>query len=374
MKFSADKSVLYEAISGASKACAVKSALSILDGVMLSLSGDKLTVTGYDLEVGIRITVQVDGGEDGVTVTDPKLLAEMVRKMPGSSVDFKLDSVNGKDIKITSGKSLLTIPCKSGNDFPNIVELKKDFVFEIKEKLLKDMLTRVEFSTCKSDSNPSLMGIKMEITDNNYYSVATDGNRLAARYCVLENIPDAEFIIPEKAVSSLIRSLSDDDKNSVSISVDKNQISVTKENYMIISRLLDGKFVNYKRILEAPFPRVIGVNAKELALSMERCLLLMSDKIKTHAAFSFSGDTMKINCKTTIGSIEEQIQVSVKEGDFADFNICFNPRFLLEALQKAAADSVRIGFDGPFKPFKIIPDSDTESGDFIFIVVPIRSQ
>jgi len=371
MKFSADKNSLYEAIQGASKACAVKSALNILDGVMLSLSGDKLTATGYDLEVGIKITVSVDGREDGVTVTDPRLLSEMVRKMPGDNLEFVL--TGGREIKITSGKFVLSLPCKSGDDFPNIIELKKDFSFKMKEKLLKDMLTRVEFSASRNDTNPSLTGIKMEIEDNVFYSVATDGNRLAAKFCTVEN-PNADFIIPEKAVMSLIRSLSDDESKFVDILVDRNQICVSKENYMVISRLLDGKFVNYKRIIEAPFPRVTEVNVKELSSSMERCLLLMSEKIKSPAAISFENGFMKISCKTTVGSIEEEIPVEIKEGEFDDFTIYFNPRFMLEALQKTFSEKVKISFDGVFKPFKITPaGSEQDSGEFIFIVVPIRS-
>lgn len=368
MRFSADKNVLYEAVAGASKACAVKSSLNILDGVLLSLDGDKLTVTGYDLEVGIKITASVDGRENGSAVADPRLLSEMVRKMPGDSVDFLLK--DKKEIKIVSGKTTLNIPCKSGEDFPNVIELKKDFSFTVKEKLLKDMITRVEFSAAKGDSNPSLNGIKIEVEDNVLYSVATDGNRLAAKYHAVQN-PNVDLIIPEKAVSSLNKSLSDNDEKTVDILIDRNQICVSKENYVIISRLLDGKFVNYRRIIDADYPRILSVNTKELVSSMERCLLLMSDKIKSPATVSVDGENMKVSCRTTIGSIEEEIPVKITEGDFSGFNICFNPRFMLEALQKTLCETVKISFDSELKPFKITPEE--ENGEFIFIIVPIRS-
>jgi len=368
MKFSADKNVLYEAVAGASKACAVKSSLNILDGVLLSLEGDRLTVTGYDLEVGIKITASVDGREDGSAVADPKLLSEMVRKMPGDTVDFLLK--DKKEIRINSGKTTLNIPCKSGEDFPNVIELKKDFSFTINEKLLKEMITRVEFSAARTDSNPSLMGIKMEIEDNVLYSVATDGNRLAAKYNTVET-PNIDLIIPEKAIQSLNRSLTDSDDKTVEILIDRNQICVSKENYVIISRLLDGKFVNYRRIIDAQYPRIVNVNTKELASSMERCLLLMSDKIKSPVSLSVDGEFMKISCKTTIGSIEEEISVKITEGDFKGFGICFNPRFMLEALQKTLCENVKISFDSELKPFKITPVE--ENGEFIFIIVPIRS-
>ncbi|MDR0222790.1 MAG: DNA polymerase III subunit beta [Oscillospiraceae bacterium] len=372
MKFKAEKNVLYEAVSSAAKACALKSALNILDGVLLSLDGDTLTVTGYDLEIGIKISVKVEGGEDGEIVTDPRLLSEMVRKMPGDTVDFMIKG--DKEIKITSGKSVLSLPFKSGGDFPNIIEIKKDMSFDISEKLLKEMLTRVEFSASKNDSNPSLTGIKIEIEDKVFYSVATDGNRLAAKHCKIET-ENVDFIIPEKAVSSLVKNLSDDEEKenpkTVNISIDKNQVCVSKENYMIISRLLDGKFVNYKRIIESPYPKVITVKVRELASSMERCLLLISEKLKSPVTCYFNEDSVKISCRTALGAIDEEIDISVKEGYLSGFSVCFNPRFMFEALQKTYCDEIKICLDSNLKPFKITPLDD--DGEFIFIIVPIRS-
>ena len=367
MKFTADKNSLYEAISSASKACALKSALNILDGVLLSLTENTLTVTGYDLEIGIKVSITVEGHEDGTVVTDPRLLSEMVKKMPNDNIDFTL---NEKNIKITSGKSKLNLPCKLGEEFPNIIELKKETSFEISEKLLKEMFSRVDFAV--SRTNQEYMSIKLEIENNIFFTVATDGNRLAAKHCKIEN-EDVSLLIPEKAVNSLIKSLSDDNDGDkkVNISVDKNQICIAKENYTLISRLLENKFVNFKRIIETEFLRVITINVKELASSMERCLLLMNEKLKSPVTCSFESDIIKISCKTALGAIDEEIPVIIKKGDFSDFSINFNPRFMLEALQKANCDEIKIRFDGELKPFKITPVED--NGEFIFIIVPIRS-
>jgi len=372
MKFSVEKNTLYEAVSTASKACALKSALNILDGILLTLEGNILTVTGYDLEIAIKISVAVDGQQDGKVVTDPRLLSEMVKKMPGDTINFELCENENKNqsmtVRITSGKSKLSLLCKLGDEFPNIIELKKDISFEISEKLLKDMLIKVGFAV--SRTNQELESIKMEIEDNLFYTVATDGNRLAAKHCTIEN-ENINFLIPEKAVSSLTKSLSDDEDGKVSILVDKNQICISKENYILISRLLEGKFVNYRRIIEAQYPRVMNVNVKELISSMERCLLLMSDKLRIPVVCSVNDNFMNISCKTTIGAIDEEIEVDVKEGEFSDFVINFNPRFMLEALQKTNCDEVKISFDGSLNPFKITPLED--NGEFIFIIVPIRS-
>jgi DNA polymerase-3 subunit beta len=372
MKFTAEKNELFETITNASKACAMKSALNILDGVLLSLEGNTLTATGYDLEIGIKVSMTVDGSQDGKVVADPKLLAEMVKKMGGDNIDFSL--VDQKSVKITSGKSKVNLPCKPGEEFPNIIEIKKEKSFDINSKLLKEMFSRVSYAV--SRVKPEFEAIKVEITDNVFYTVATDTNRLAAKCCKINN-EDVDFIIPEKAVNSLLRSLSDDPEESVNISIEKNQISISKPNYVLISRLIENTFVNYKRIFDAPFNRTVTVSVKELTTAMEKCLCLQSDKLKIPANCSFVDNFMKITCKTAHGCIDDEIEIEIKEGEFSDFNINFNPRFMLDSLQKADCDKISISFEGALKPLKITnankDEKNEDNGEFIFIIVPVRN-
>ena len=372
MKFAAEKNELYEIISNASKACAMKSALNILDGILLNLDGNTLTATGYDLEIGIKVSMQVDGHENGKVVVDPKLLGEMIKKMSGDNVNFELS--DNKVLKVTSGKSKLTVPNKPGEEFPNIIEIKKEdstqVSFEMNSKLLKEMFSRVSYAV--SRIKPEFEAIKLEIVDGVLYTVATDTNRLAAKHCPIAN-ENVDFIIPEKAVSSLLRSLSDDADENVSICVSQNQISISKPNYVLISRLIENKFVNYKRIFEAPFNRALTVDVKEFILSMERCLYLQSDKLKIPVTCSFEDSFMKLSCKTTYGSIDDEVAITIVEGEFSDFDINFNPRFMLEALQKVTTEQVRIDYEGSFKPFKITSPDPAQAGEFIHIVVPVRS-
>ncbi|MCL2035889.1 MAG: DNA polymerase III subunit beta [Oscillospiraceae bacterium] len=377
MKFSVEKTPLYEAVSAASKACSQKSALNILDGILMSLEDNTLTITGYDLEIAIKISISVEGHENGKVVTDPRLFSEMVKKMPGEIIDFTLS--DNKTIKITSGKSKFNIACKPGEEFPNIIEVKKGSSFNISEKILKELFTRIGFAV--SRINAELESVKIETDGDLLYAVATDGNRLAAKYYNISEVLDSQdlqesdnkidLLIPEKAVSSLVKSLSDDAENKINVSVDTNQICISKENYILISRLIEGKFVNYKRIIDTVFPRVFTVNVKELSLSMERCLLLMSDKLKIPALCSFKDGVMNISCKTAYGAIDEEITVEIKEGDFEDYSIHFNPRFMLEALQKTNCEEIKISLETNIRPFKLTPKDD--NGDFVFIIVPIRS-
>ncbi|MCL1880671.1 MAG: DNA polymerase III subunit beta [Oscillospiraceae bacterium] len=374
MKFSANKNELCEVVSSASKACAVKTALNILDGVLLNLEGDILTVTGYDLEIGIKVSIKVDGTEDGKVVLDPKLFGDMVRKMGKESVDIAL--VDNKSVKISAGKSKVSLPCKNGEEFPNIIQTKKDDeeqkTFEMESKLLKEMLKSVSYAV--SRTKPELEVIKFEIEDNVFYAAGTDANRLAVRHCKVEN-ENVDFMLPEKAANSLLLSLSDSEKEKITLSVNKKQIVVTKENYTLISRLIDGNFVGYRRIINADFNRTMVANVKELINAMELCMLLQSDKLKIPASATFDEGVMKITCKTPYGAIEEQeIQSKIDESEFDDYNefqINFNARFMHEALSKTTCDEVKFYFEGSLKPIKITPVED--NGDFIAIIVPVRS-
>jgi DNA polymerase-3 subunit beta len=369
MKFTADKNTFYEAVTTASKACALKSALNILDGVLLSLEQNTLTITGYDLELGVRVSIKADGIENGQTVADPRLLSEMVKRMPGDSVDFVFDEADSSKIRISSGKSRSSLPSRPAAEFPMIIEMKRDLSFDISEKLCKELFTRVGFAV--SRIQPELECIRIDIENNTLYAVGTDGNRLAAKRCSIENA-DVSFSMPDKAAASLLRVLSDDDDSKINISVDKNQICITKPDFVLISRLIEGKGVNYKRIIEdSPFPHTLTVNVRELTSAMERALLLQSDKLRIPVTCTFTDDSMRLECKTTVGAVDEEIAVTFTQGNLSDLDIRWNPRFMLEALQKATCDEVMIGFDSSLKPIRITPLDN--NGEFIFIIVPIRS-
>jgi DNA polymerase-3 subunit beta len=382
MKFKADKNKLSEAIITASKACAPRTAVSALDGVLLSLSGNRLTITGYNLETGIRITIDTEGVADGAIVADARLLSDMVRKMPGDrpvEVDVKYE----KDIEVKSGKIKLNFSGVSANNFPNIIELNDTVNFKMSENLLKNMLAQIYHAISQNTSNPALTGAKFCMENDCLYIVASDGFRLALRK---ENVnySGIEFIVPEKTILELTRNLIENTENDgeVTVVVDRNQISFSKLDYMIFSRIIEGKFVDFKRITNTPHTREAEVNVREFSDSLERTLLLGSEKIKPNVILKLDpkDNTMKINCTTSVGSISEDIDIKMKvitenfkpeeiTGAEETFRTAFNPRFMLDALKNSHCDEVKIELAGEYSPIKIRP---LEGDDTIFIVVPVR--
>ncbi|MDR2560058.1 MAG: DNA polymerase III subunit beta [Oscillospiraceae bacterium] len=377
MKFSADKTTLAEAVINASKACALKTAFSELDGVLLCLKGNNLTVTGYDLETGIRINIDVSGERDGEIIVESRLFSDMIRKMP-EGTKIAVEIKENEKVTVSYGKIKLNIQGKEAEKFPNIIELNKNVSFTMKEKVLKNMLSQIDHAIARKDINPALMGARFDIENNMLYVVASDAVRLALRKEPLE-FNDMGFIVPEKTIIELIRNLSDEE-NDVTVVVDRNQIGFFKENYAIFSRLLDGKFVEYKKLVETQSNLELTVNTREFTDSLERSLLFINERFKSPVVCEIDEEKncIYLSCKTGLGEFDEEIEVSklnIKDkdepGGEKKFCVAFNPRFMIDALRNSNCDEVKLEFMDELKPIKVIPPAEGDS-DVLFVVVPVR--
>jgi len=377
MKFSADKNILAEAVISASKACAAKTTLGSLDGVLLKLSGNNLTITGYDLETGIRVNINADGEADGDVIVEARLFSDIIRRMPENS-KITVEVKESQKVCVSFGKIKLNIQGTPGENFPNIIELNKNVSFNMKEKTLKSMLTQVEHAIARKDMNPALMGARFDIESNMLYIVASDAVRLALRKEPVE-FEEMGFIVPEKTVVELTRNLSDDNDDEVNIVIDRNQICFSKKSYAIFSRLLDGKFVEYKKLVESQSTREFTVNVREFADSLERSLLFINERFKSPVVCEIddSNNCVYLSCRTGLGEFDEEISIAgvkVKDGfensaEKKNFNVAFNPRFMIDALRNSNCDEVRLEFTSELAPIKIAPP---DGDDVLFVVVPVR--
>ncbi|MCL1823323.1 MAG: DNA polymerase III subunit beta [Oscillospiraceae bacterium] len=395
MKFSADKNILSEAVINASKACAVKTAFSALDGVLLTLKGNELTITGYDLETGIRVNITADGEADGSIIVESRLFSDMIRRMPDNA-KITVEVKENEKVSVYYGKIKLHIQGIKGESFPNIIELNQNISFKIKEKKLKNMLSQIDHAIARKDINPALMGARFDIEENILYIVASDAVRLALRKEKLE-FDDMGFIVPEKTVLELTRNLSDNEEDEITVVIDRNQICFQKENYAIFSRLLDGKFVEYKKLVESQANREFKVNTKEFTDSLERSLLFINERFKSPVVCEIDEEKscVYLSCKTGLGEFDEEITVTdckMKESfrsndnfgstEKKNFNIAFNPRFMIDALKNANSEEVKLEFLTELAPIKISPaisekdekeeKEETQKDDVLFVVVPVR--
>lgn len=365
MKFKADKNVLFEAVTSASKACAAKSSITALEGVLFSLKGNNLTVSGYDLEMGITTVVPVNGLEDGEIVLNAKIVSEMIRKMP-SGREMEFITKDETQLTIRSRQFEFSTTGLSGNEYPNIPDINRDNSFLIKESVLRSMIAQTLYATAQVDIKPVHMGSKFYLSDETLDVVSVDGVRLARR---TEKIvaKDFDFVVPAKTLSELIRVLNPEAEDSfVEVSIDRNQICFSRKDYRILSRLLEGTFLDYAKTMDFKETSTAVVKAKDFIDALDRTLLLISDRFKNPVICTLENDTLKVFCQTNLGTVNELIPIKY---DGERLEIAFNARYMMDALKYSECDEVRLQFVNSLKPIRVLPLGDNS---YSALVLPVR--
>lgn len=364
MKFIIDKSLFAEALSKASRASATRSTIPVLEGVMIVAKDDKITVVGYDLEIGIKCeTEPTEITEKGAAVINARLLGEIVKKIPAGIVEI---STAEKTLIIRSGKIRSTIAALSADDFPNLPYINGKTVFEYEESVLKSMIRQTIHAVALTDIKPALMGIKFDIKDGSLTVVASDGVRMAVR---IENcdFADAEFIVPRRTLDELMKILSDEPTESkVTVSVDHNQICFSKDDYTIISRLLEGSYLNYQKMMDFLPKATAIVSSGDFAAALDRTLTFNTDKIKQPTLCTFEGETLHIELNTNVGNMSEDIPIKYN-GE--RFDTAFNAKYIIESLKSSECDEICIDLVAAMAPIKIRPIS---GNSYTAVVLPMR--
>lgn len=367
MKFSIERNTLSDALVNASKASSSRSSIPALEGVLISLKEGVITVTGYDLEMGIKCYIKPNEAiEEGEVVVNAKVFGEMIRKMPSGLVEISTE--NEVNVTLKSGKVVYNVVGVSGNAYPNIPELRNDITFYVDEGMLKSMIRQTFHAIATTDIKPVHMGSKFSIKDNVLEVVSVDGVRMAKR---VENVDyrDIEFVVPSKTLGELMRMLNDDEKEKkVAICIDRSQICFSKEDYMIISRILEGNFIDYNRIMNFEETSSATINARDFASSLDRTLLLNTDRYKCPVICVFDNDEVTIDIKTALGQMSDVIPTKYKG---SKIEIAFNAKFMIDALRNSECDEVRIDFSGPLSPIRVKPLGDES---YIGIVLPVRNK
>ena len=364
MKFSCRKEIILNAVQITARAAASKSTIASLEGLLLELEGNVLTVTGYNLDIGIRTSIEVDGVENGSTVINAKMAGDIIRKMPSGELTFTVGSSRSAEIR--GGNAEFSVMCMGADEYPVVPQVNPDTSFSIPQKVMKSMITQTKYACAVTDTKPALMGCKFEIENNVLNVVAVDGIRIALRQEPL-TYDNIEFIVPVKTLEELISILSDDNEKNVTVCIDKNQISFNLEGYTMISRLIDGEFIPYKKHLECDETICAEINCREIIEMLDRSMLIINEKNKCPIRCEFNGDTLSMSCTTALGKINDKINIKYN-GD--PIVIGFNAKYLLDAFKACDTDCAKIILTASaVAPIIIVPPQGRE---FTFLLLPMR--
>ena len=249
MNIVCDKVLLSAAIDGVSKAVTMRSAIPVLEGILLKAEGFQLNLTGYDLEMGIVTTIEANVKEAGEVVLNAKLLSSMISRMPAGQVSI-LSAENGKTT-IQSGVVQFEIQSMPANDFPELPNTGAEETLTIKTGVLKDMIDRTLYAVSQDEKKPAHTGELFEILPDKLTVVALDGYRLAIVERPVTAVKDIRIIVPSKTMTEVAHLLPNDDEEPVHISANRRYVVFMAGGYTIMSRLIEGEFLNYRNVIPA---------------------------------------------------------------------------------------------------------------------------
>ena len=276
MKFSCEKALLQSAIAVTSRAVAQKSSIPALEGLLLH-ADSRLTISGYNLQTGIRTKVSADVTEPGEIVLNARLFGDIIRRMPDDVVVFTAD--DKQLVHLSCGDADFDILGLSAADYPELPMVEDDFSVSIQQKLLRAMIEETAFAVSTNESRPIHTGALFEITDQGLTMVAVDGFRLAIRREPLEKIDGGafSFVAPGSALGE-VKNICSDVEDLAAVTLGKSHILFEVGDTELICRRLEGEFLDYKNAIPRKNPISVIADTKALIESIDRVSVVISEK------------------------------------------------------------------------------------------------
>ncbi|MEF9864803.1 MAG: DNA polymerase III subunit beta [Oscillospiraceae bacterium] len=362
MKIICNRALLTAAIAGVSKAVTMRSAVPVLEGILVKAEGFNIILTGYDLEMGITTTIEANVQEPGEVVLSAKLFGDMVRGINSDEVEITSNENNATSIR--GGITEFDIMGMNAGDYPAMPTPGADETMSISGEVLKELIETTLFSVSQDDKKPAHTGELFSIEKDKLTVVALDGYRLAIIEKPITAQKEIDIIIPAKTLSEVSKLITDDEL-MVNISANRRFIVFTAGDYTIISRLIEGEFLDYKRVIPEGYKTKVVLDVRDFISSIERASLVITERLKNPLRILFD-DKITIRCQTTLGKVVDELDAKI-EGEAVE--IGFNNRYLLDALRHSGCDKLVMEINGPLSPVKVLPDG---GGDFVFLVLPVR--
>ena len=365
MRFTCEKSMLVTGLNIAGRTVAQKSSLSVIEGI-LCCAGDGLTLTGYNMETAISYQIDAEVSEAGRCILPARLFGDIIRRLPEGPVTVLVDD-NFK-ISIRAGYASFTISAESAEDYPELPDVNEGRPVHIPQNVLKDLISGTIFAVSENQGRPIHTGVKFEV-DNDYISaIAVDGFRLARKtYHTPEQTGwKLNFVVPAAGLKEVEKILTDSDEDA-SFTLGGKHILFQIGEATLVCRLLEGDFLDWRRVVPTNCPVKLTAHVSDLASSIERVGLIVSEKYKSPVRCVFSDQVLQLRTQTTIGAAEDRCTIA---GDGKELEIGFNVRYLADALRVIPSEEVVIELTNGLSP--IVLTSAEEKYDFSYMILPVR--
>ncbi len=368
MKIICYKDKILKAINSVVKAVASKTTMPILEGILIQTNDNEIKLTTYDLEIGIEYVMDCEVKEQGSTVVNAIMFSEIIRKLPDSEIYLTLNEKNLLEIECEG--SLYKLATMNPEEFPELPKIEVENSIEIEQNTLKNMIRKTIFAVSTEDNRPIFTGCLFEIENNKLTLVAVDGFRLALRNIYLnKETNNFSAVIPGKTLNEVNKILLDS-FDIIKIGVSKNQALFEMDNCKIVTRILEGEFLNYKSVIPSNWETRIKVNKNNLQDCFERISLISSSSVEKEKKYpvkvSVEIGKVTISCTNQTGDAKEEIYVST-EGK--NIEAGFNPKYFLDSLKAIDEEEVYVELGTNISPCLIKP---VDNNNYTYMILPIR--
>ena len=368
MKFTCTKNELVQAVQIVSKAVSSKPQMPILSGIYLNAYGNTIELQATDYEIGITCKIDAEIEEPGTIVLSGRYFQEVVRRLPGETIELEFDR-NEQTVKITSNSSNFNLLSLPANEFPVIKPLEGNTTFTIRDNIFRELIKKTVFACSNDEARPIFTGCLLVIHGSDMIMAATNTHRLAVKREILDDFTgNMKIIIPSKILNELLRIMVSEIPTNVTVNCTYNQISFAFDNVYITSRLIEGQFPDYQRVVPPQFTTKININTHDFQSAVDRVSLISRAGDYNIIRLSFTGDKVCITSNNPdIGKAEETIPVTI---DGPEIDIAFNAKYVTDVLKNIEGDMFDFSFNQVLSPAAMRPVGDDT---FTYIVTPVRT-
>ena len=365
MRFTCEKSMLVTGLNITGRTVAQKSALSAIEGILCRAAAG-LSLTGFNMETATTYMIDAEVSDAGVCILPAKLFGDIIRRLPEGPVTVVVDE-NYK-VSIRAGYASFTISAESADDYPELPDVGSGRSIRIPQTALKELISGTIFAVSENQARPIHTGVKFEVEEETISAIAVDGFRLARRTYHTEDATGRtlSFVVPSQGLKEVEKILQDTDEDAA-FTLGTKHIMFQVGNATLICRLLEGDFLDWRRVVPTNCPVKLTANVGEFSSSIERVGLIVSEKYKRPVHCTFSDQVLLLKTNTTIGAAEDRCSIA---GNGNELEIGFNVRYLADALRAIPCEEVVLELTNGLSPIVMTPVDDKY--DFAYMVLPVR--
>lgn len=365
MRFTCEKNMLVTGLNIASRTVAQKSSISVLEGILCK-AGLGISLTGYNMETAITYDIEAEVSDPGACILPARLFGDIIRRLPEGPVTVVVD--DSYKVSIRSGYASFTISAESSEDYPELPDVNDGRPVKLPQNKLKELINGTIFAVSENQGRPIHTGVKFEVADDTITAIAVDGFRLARRTYHPEEGTGREmnFVVPSAGLKEVEKIVSDSD-DPASFTLGRKHILFQVGKATLVCRLLEGEFLDWRRVVPTNCPIKLVAHVSDLASSVERVGLIVSEKYKSPVRCVFGNQELQMKTNTTIGVAEDRCSFA---GDGKELEIGFNVRYLAEALKAVPSEEVTLELTNGLSPIVMTPAEDKY--DFSYMVLPVR--